>query len=195
MRAEFRFDALAHEYTDALTGEVLPHITGMLERAGYIDSEWYTPASQARGIGVHRLTADYDLGALDPARCDSVYRGWLLAHVAAMNALRPEILAVEEPIVHPVYRYGGRPDRVWKLNGIVGVPDLKSGQPEKSHPIQTALQAILVSTEVGLPAQSIARWGLYLKSNGKWKLVPHTDPADFHRAFDLIRRFTRAGAA
>ncbi len=93
---EFRFSSETHEYTDLLTGQIVPHITGILQATGWINDEWYTEESCERGTAIHKLTADYDLGALDVASCVSPYRGYLLSHVAAMNIIRPEILSVEE---------------------------------------------------------------------------------------------------
>jgi hypothetical protein len=185
--ALFRFDAERHEYVDLDTGAVLPHITGMLEATGWIDSTWYSDEDRDRGTAVHRLTADYDLDALDLASCVSPFRGWLLAHVNAVQIVRPQILAVEEPIVHPVYKYGGRPDRQVVIERAFGVWEGKTGRPEKSHAIQTALQAFLVALEHNLPAEMVRRWCVYLQDKGKWKLEEHTRRADFDEARRIIR--------
>lgn len=183
----FRFDADRHEYTDLRTGEVVPHITGMLEKTGWVDDTWLTEASKVRGTAVHALTAKYDLGAIDVLHCSGPHRGWLLAHAKAMATLRPEILAVEEPHVHAQLGFAGRPDRIWKLGGAAGTCDEKSGPPHKSHAIQTALQAILVAPVLGLPALGVLRWALYLKSSGKFQLVQHRDGRDFIEAHKVIR--------
>lgn len=192
---EFRFDAAAHEYYDLVTGELLPHITGILEETGWVDTTWFTDESSERGQAVHTLTADYDLGAIeDPVGVDSAFKGWLLAHVKAMSVLRPEILAVEQPLVHPVYRFGGRPDRDAILYGTRAVLELKSGAPHKAHPIQTALQAILVSHDAALPPETIQRFCLYLKRTGKFRLDQHRDRRDFDEAFALIHTCCRRAA-
>jgi len=189
---EFRFDAREHEYMELATGVVLPHITGMLERAGWIDDTWFTEESSSRGQAVHKLTADYDLGAIeDVTDCDSVFKGYLLAHVKAMSILRPTILAVEQPLVHPVYRYGGRPDRDVVIDGVRGVLEIKSGQKEKSHPIQTALQAILVSVECGIPAPGLSRRCAYYTPNGRFKIEEHKVKADFTEALKIIKECAR----
>lgn len=184
---EFYFDAGPHEYT-LKSGRVLPHITGMLERTGWIDDRWYTEESSERGTHVHKLTADYDLGALSPEQCVSRYRGYLLAHVEAMKIIRPEILEVETPRVHPGFLFGGRLDRVWKVYRQYTVGELKSGAEEKAHRIQTALQAILVSAEYGLPPEAWARMCLYLTPKGRFKLVQHDRRADFDEAYRIIRQ-------
>lgn len=184
----FRFDAAKHEYLDLSTGEEYPHITDMLESTGWTDHTWCTAESRIRGTAVHKLTADHDLGALDVPTCRSRYRGWLLAHVGAMNILQPEIVAVEEPLVHPTYRYGGRPDRVWRYDGAICIGEVKTGTYEKGHPIQTALQAILISVKYRIPAPAIGRFGLYLKESGRFKVEPFDDRRDIDEALRIIKR-------
>lgn len=191
----FRFDALAHEYIDMATRRVFPHITGMLMRTGWIDDTWFTEESSARGTAVHRLTADYDLGALDVASCVSRHRGYLLGHVRAMEILRPEIVDVEVPIVHPVYRFGGRPDRIVIVDGRRGVLEVKSALPAKSHAIQTALQAVLASTDAHLPPELLMRLCLYLRPNGKFSLIEHTNRGDFDQAWKIIHECCHVATA
>lgn len=194
---DFAFDAARHEYIDTLTGDVLPHITGLLDRGGYIDDRWYTEESCERGHQVHRLTADFDLGALeDPASLVSKYKGYLQGHIAAMKIIKPEWAHIEEPLASGRHRFGGRPDRVGRAYGMQSVLEVKSAVPDLvAHGIQTALQAILVSEELRLDPETITRFGLYLKPNGKWKLEQFRDTNDFVRAYDLIRRYCQGAAA
>jgi len=137
---------------------------------------------------VHRLTADYDLGALPVDDCVSKYRGYLLAHVACMKALRPVWEAIEEPVIHPAWRFGGRPDRVGTVQRQWTVLEVKSGVEAPSHAIQTALQCILVAPGHPLPAEQWRRLALYLKDNGRFKLIEHKNPLDFETAYQIIRR-------
>lgn len=184
----FRFDAGRHAYVALDAGEELPHITGMLQATGWIDDRWYTEESSARGTAVHALTAAFDLGALDPVACTSGYKGYLLGHVKAMSIVRPEWRHVEEPLVHPFHRFGGRPDRVGTIYGALGVLEGKSGDPEKSHQVQTALQAILIAPELGLAPAALVRYALYWKPNGRFKLEEHVRRQDFDEAWRVIKR-------
>lgn len=188
----FRFEPNGHVYTALDTGEIIPSITQMLGQAGVVDDTFYTEESSRRGTEVHALTSDFDLGALDPDACLSRYRGYLLAHVQAMKILRPEFVAIEEPAVHPVYRFGGRPDRVITLRGLKGVLEIKTtAHPEPSHALQTALQAILVAQDAELPPHMLQRLCLYLKPNGKFRLEEHTRRQDFTEAERVIKRCCR----
>lgn len=184
----FRFDPVNHEYF--LNDVQVPSITQMLEDCCYIDDTYFTAECAERGTMVHRLTADYDLGAIEqPASVENIWKGYLLAHVAAMRGMgRPAWTSIEQALCHPALRYGGRPDRVGKVWGAVSVVDLKTGGTYDWHGIQTALQAILVASEVNLPPTVIVRYGLNLKINGKYKLLEHKDVRDFDKAYDVIRR-------
>jgi hypothetical protein len=183
----FRFDATDHTYTDLATGEELQHVTGMLERTG-----WREPPrrdieeARDRGSYVHRRTADYDLG-LDVDRHVGPHAGYVRAYVAIVKLLRPVWEDIEVPRVHPHYRFGGRPDRVGTVIRLKAIGEIKTGALSRADPIQTALQAILVSSIGGLPPASYARFGFYLKPTGKFKVERFDDPRDLDEAFAVIR--------
>jgi hypothetical protein len=195
----FRFDASNHEYLNPLTGEVISHITELLERAGAIDDRWYTEESSVRGTAAHRLSVDYDLGAIDdPKDVESNVKAYFLAYVEAVRLIRPEYSSIEQARVHPVLRFGGRPDRGGLIYNARGVLEIKTGQvqsvsgparlTDKAHRLQTAMQAILIAPWFGpVPARELVRWVLYLKSNGKFSLRQHDDKRDFDEAQEIIR--------
>ena len=181
----FHFDSHNHRYS--VEGKEIPHITGMLLQVGLMDDTWFTEESCDRGTAVHDLTAAYDLGALDPRSLVSNYKPYVLAHVAAMNVLRPTMLAVEEPEVHPRHRFGGRPDRIAKVHKVLTVLEVKTGAKEKSHQIQTALQAILVAWRYGLQPQLLQRFALYYRRSGAYSLEPHKERRDYDEAYRVIK--------
>ena len=190
----FTFDPVEHVYAVAGTGERLPNITGLLERDGLIDTEWFTEESRIRGSAVHRLTADVDLGALEDvhslAGTDAKYSGWVQAHIKAMSLIRPaRFTHIEVPMAHEHWRFAGTPDRGAEVYGALSIIEIKSGDHEPAHEIQTALQAILFEQEWGIPAESIQRFGLYLKSNGKFKFQPFERRSDFDRARTIIHKY------
>ena len=196
-RAGFSFDHGRHEYWDSRTGEQIPHITGMLTRTGWVDDTWYTEESRERGSIVHWLCTQYDLGALDhdiatyrgsvEAGDPLPYAGYLLAYDAFTKAVRPQWNAIEIACVHPGFHFGGRPDRAGKIFGARCVLEIKTGGKEKAHLIQTALQAILLAGEGGLPAEHYVRYAVYLKPNGKAPLERFKDRGDFDKAYQVIK--------
>jgi hypothetical protein len=188
----FRFDADPHVYIDLETGAEVPHITGMLEATGWIDRQWFTEDASDRGTAVHKLTADYDLGALDIDRLVSRYRPWVLGYIYAMNVLRPEILSVEEPLImQRGLIWGGRPDRAVRVAGETGPLEVKSGDPHKSHEVQTALQAILLEQRLEVPAEYQARYCVYVRENGRAKVERHERRADIRNAREVISKCCR----
>lgn len=200
MTATMRFDAETHTYFHA--DRILPSITQMLDLEGLIDKRWYTEEARERGARVHALTAAFDLGALDDvAAVHDEDRGYLRAHINAMKTLRCRWVEVEEPRVSPELGFGGRPDRVGYLFGADTVLDLKTGEVEPWHDVQTALQVILVSSAPRTQSKDatqrfwkMPRWqrfGLILRPDGRFKLREHTKPRDFDKARAILRRWGR----
>jgi hypothetical protein len=121
----------------------------------------------------------------------------VLAHVKAMQLLRPEVIAVEEPEVHPYHRFGGRPDRVLKVAGVVTIYEIKTGVRSRpvrlwgewydAHQVQTALQAILVSWRYGLEPRMMQRMIGYYKKTGTQSVDLCRDQRDFDRAYRILK--------
>lgn len=186
----FHFDEANHTYT--LDGVVIPSVTQLLEKGGLVDgAAYFTEESRKRGTEVHRLCQNYDLGALDVNNFQSPYRGYVMAYVAAMKALKPEWHHIEEADVHFDFRFGGRPDRGGLVFGRMSAGELKSAAKAAHHAIQTALQAILFAQHWHIPAEMIQRLCFYLKSTGRFVIEEHTDPRDFLTARKLIREHCR----
>lgn len=189
----FSFDSHVHEYVDDATGAVLPHITGMLQQAGLVNTQWFKPEHSERGERVHRLCADLDMGVFasaDKVTSGDHVQGYLLAYQQARKDLGfAEWEHIEVPFVNWAWYFGGRPDRFGPVMGARSVLDIKSGVQTDAAPIQTALQAILLEPHVGLPAEGIPRYGLYLKKTGKYKLMPHVDPKEIDEARRILVKF------
>jgi hypothetical protein len=181
-----RFDEGDHAY---YLGDVrVPSITQMLNANGDINAVYFTEEARIRGSAVHALVASHALGALGRDEYEGPYRGYYLAAVDALAILRPKIHAVEEPNIHRAHRYGGRIDLDWELFGARGPCELKTGAKEKWHGTQTALQAILIEQETGIPATSLQRHALYLRKDGRYALhdFKPTLVSDFGAARNLI---------
>ena len=188
----FRFDAERHEYWALDTGEKLPHITGILEAAGRIDTRWFTQASRDRGTLVHDWTMDLDFKVLPSITDVSLdLRPYLYAYHLFTSIERPVMIAIEVPAVHSVFRFGGRIDRQVRMRKRAGVLEIKTGCVQRSHMLQTAMQAMLMSEETGIPPESLGRWTVYLSKVGKsgrgrFKLEEHLDPADFAEVRQIL---------
>lgn len=189
------FDPDSHTYVDLDRNETLPSVSSMLERCGLKGNYDELPERvrrriRERGKQVHQLTADYDHGAitLDALAGNWEYKPWLLAHVKAVQELRPSWLSIEMPIASEQYRYGVRPDRVAHIDKATSVVEIKSGSEEDWHGVQTALQCIALSPMLLLPPHLIRRYGWYLSKEGRCRVIEFVDRADFDQAFEVIAR-------
>jgi len=197
MSSTFSFDSHVHEYIDDQTGAVMPHITGMLEQAGKVNAQWFKPEHCHRGERVHRLTADLDMGVFASAK-DLIagdVLGYIHAYERFLAELAPEWEHIEVPFVNWTWYFGGRPDRYGLVQGAKSLCDIKSGIETPAARIQTALQAILLEPHVGLPAEGIPRYALYLKKTGRYKLKPHTDMKELDEARRILGEFAGRRAA
>lgn len=187
------FDPADHLYRDE-TGRVRPSITALLEMAGEVDTDFFTVEGRCRGTAVHALCLDYDLDAItlrdvDACPINRQYRGYLAGWDAIRQVMKPTWEFLEQDFLHPAApRFGGRPDRGGEIGRVKSTMEIKSGAPEKSHALQTALQAILFSGQWRIPAVTIRRYVAYLKADGKHRVEEFTRRADFDRAYDILRR-------
>ena len=183
----FSFDAADHVYR---IGDVrVPSITQLLKLSGHVDDRYYTEESRQRGTAVHELTKDFDLGALTLPSLDSLHRGYVLGYIAACEALKPAWDQIEEPDVHPTFRFGGRPDRIGTVMGRQTVCEVKSGVKAKHHAIQVAMQTILISWRVGLAPEHWQRLCLYVRRTGRFSVEVHDNPRDFDEAYRILKEY------
>lgn len=112
---------------------------------------------------------------------DVAGRGYLAAFLKFLRECRFELAVengiklAEKGICHPFYGYAGRFDIAGFVNGKRAVVDVKTGLPMPWHGPQIA------SYVLGLwgGPEDVDRYGLYLKSNGTYKLKPYEDVSDF----------------
>lgn len=170
MTAALTFDPQAHEYR--VGPRVLLSVTQILQRAGLIDTTWYTPESATRGRYVADATAMYDAGELDQDELDPALKPYVEAW-AAFRLQAPFVIEqAEQPLHSEIYGFAGTPDRVGLMGGAPCVLDIKTGAPERWHALQLAAYSMLI----GIPG--LQRFGLYLSADGKWTSRRYSDPND-----------------
>lgn len=186
-----RFEEEGHRYFDERDRRI-PGITDLLTLGDLIDDTWFTEESSVRGKVVHDITAKMDLGELEPEEVklvDSGYKGYVMAWGLLMALAPHDWQDIEVPRSRPDLGFAGRCDRGGRIYELAGPTEIKTGEFTKAHPVQTALQAILLEPVLSIPAELQRRHCAYLKPNGKFKLVEFTDPADIVLARALIRKY------
>lgn len=147
-------------------------VTGIIKAAGLMGQQWSDEWGMDRGTAVHKAAELDDRGDLDPETVDPMVAGHLAGWRKFRAEAAPEILAVEEEVIHEQYGYRGRLDRRVKLTGVEGILDIKCGQPAAWHPIQLAGYALTFH-------RPLARWGLYLPGDGNFRLREYRDRNDY----------------
>lgn len=168
------FDADKHEYR--WNGRVIPSVTTVIKSLGLTNADWYTDDARDRGQMVHLATALDDRGELDESTVDERIAGYLDAwrHWRKVSGLVAEF--IEQPVYSAELDYAGTPDRVGIANGLPTIVDIKNGQPECWHPLQTAAYAIACYGFYA--ARGVQRLVVYLSETGAYRTRTHSDMSD-----------------
>ena len=142
---EVHFDEGAHIYT--VEGVPRPNVTGILDQANLVDSDWFTEESRIRGSAVHAATHYYDEDDLpEEWMATSKYAGYVRGWIKFREEFGFVPQIIERPMFHPVLGYCGKPDRVgcFKRGSVVEqdiLIDIKTGAEYDWHFVQTAAYA------------------------------------------------------
>ena len=177
MPSELAFDATAHAYT--VDGRRVPSVTQVLELAGLVDKRWFTDFARDRGTYVHQLLELHDTGDLDEASIDPQLAPYLDAWTAACRDLGARWSHVEHRMADATLGVAGTLDRFGVLAGKPTIADIKTGAAEDYIGIQLAGYAYLAElTGLAPSARRVRRVGVFLKSDGSYRLVEYADRTD-----------------
>jgi hypothetical protein len=154
-----QLDRETHKYSPNL-----PSVTQILKSVGIIDDSFYTEEGRERGKLVHLACEYYDQGDLDEESLDPQIKGYVDAYKNFRALTKWEFEWIEIPLSDKAHLYAGTPDRVL-LSRPRRLVDLKSGEFQRSHPIQLAAYV----AALGDPF-SYSRYGLYLKNDGNFSI-------------------------
>ena len=185
------FNEAKHEYS--LDGEIIPGVTTII-------NDLYTPGpddeameiARDRGTKVHKACELYDLNVLDLEDLDPVLQPYLNAWIQFRSDTGVSIIEIERLVYHPKFRYAGKLDRVAMLNGKISVIDIKSSTVMlkltglQLAAYQAAYNASIAGTD--LP-EATERYGLQLRADGKYRLVPYTDKTEFNVFIGCLNRY------
>lgn len=158
-----------HEYT--VDGRRLPSVTEVLKGVGIIDTSqpWYTPYQRDRGKAIHLACEMLDTpgdGGLDWASMDARIIGYVRAWQTFLMESGAKVLNVERKLWSAEHGFAGTLDRVLWWNGLRTVVDIKTGQSEPWHALQTAAYQIL-------DGAATERACVYLRPDGKFRVGVH----------------------
>jgi hypothetical protein len=167
-------------------GQPVLSVTQILTLNGRIDKQWFTEESRERGTAVHAATEKFDRG--ETAVLPDEWRGYVAAYAKFLATVRPTYEASEVAATSVTMQFGGRMDRLCSdLFGHPAILDLKTGPPSPWHGQQLAGYNTLRPTG--------ARYALYLKRDGKYRLMAYDDPMDHRKfMFDLAAAYGQVTA-
>ena len=177
------FDEEPHSYT--VKGIKVLSVTQTIALAGLGPDFFLVPPAvlkmaQDRGSAVHLACAFMDAGELDWSTVDPRIIGYVKAYEKFRKECPMKTVAIEKKLSAMIgpYQLAGTPDLIGFIKGRRAVVDLKTSQTmSKSMGLQTAAYRLLWC--YSNPRQLLHdRYGLQLKKDGTYKLIPHEDPDD-----------------
>lgn len=171
------FDKKLHTYTK--NGRNLPSVTTIINdcdpNAFYRVPLEVMEKARQRGNAVHTLTEYYDKGILDESTIDPELQGYFDAYLKFLSDMNPEYDMIEKMVDSEMHGFAGTLDRTGEMQGYEFLLDIKSGCKSRWCGVQTSAYAKTIADNVFRK-----RFGLYLKSDGKYDLVEYSDPMDFN---------------
>lgn len=178
------FDPVEHAYT--LGEKRLPSVTQTL--APLIDYSQVPKAvlerAQQLGTAVHRLTELYDLDDLDTENLSQELMPYLTAWMRFRAETRfvPEL--IEQRYHHPALNFAGTLDRTGLINGRRAVIDIK--KMLRLGPVIGVQLAAYKELCIRNSVQIEDRYGLGLRADGTYRLVPFNDKGDWPVFLSLL---------
>ncbi len=169
IRSLLAYDDSNHEYFIADQKKiVVPSVTQLMRLTGVIGEDDYKPSPiyMVRGTDVHAMTELADDGQYLPEMLLEEYRPFMAAYQQFLDEHDIEYIDREQMIFSDDFFYAGRFDRLWKVDGVLMLTDIKSGYSARWHRIQlVAYQTAL--EDVGIKVQGLS--DLYLTKEGTYQ--------------------------
>lgn len=181
------FEPTTHQYRE--DGKLLPSVTQVLQWAGYFNPRFFQAAASRRGTLVHEATAELDRG---DSRLNDFNRsklgGFLLAWELWKRKVKPEMMAVEKIVGGLEVGCAGTVDRLVRIDGMVYVVDLKTGNPAAWHRLQLAGYCHCLQ-------ESYRRMTVYLNAIGQFRFKVFEDSrevVEFREALRMVQSWQAA---
>lgn len=165
-----QFDEATHTYT--VDGKVVPSVTQVLKSAGLIDARWFNQGARDRGRIVAIAIELHSKNNLQYV--PDGYQGYVDAWEKFLAETGFVPREVEQPRYEQILGYAGTPDTEGDLWELPSVIDIKTGCDAPHYPIQTVGYSGFWHRS---PRR--ARYCLFLKEDGSYKLRTHGNPRDW----------------
>jgi len=184
---EFHFDRERHIYT--LDGVIIPSITNILHvfsdrELSHVPDQDVVEEARKRGQQAH-----LDIERFNKGLCDQFESGHTMAWAKFCEDTGFKPTHVEHSTYHPGLRFGCTIDVLGTLpDGRQFLPDVKTGSKYKYLPLQTAGQAMALSSH-GICPRDVLRANVYIKPKGEgysYTIDLHENEGDFEALKNYI---------
>lgn len=163
-----------HKYT--VDGARVPGFTEICLALGIIQpSPFYTEDGRKQGTAIHSWMLFLAQGNTAKIQPEQEIAGRIEGFKKFLYESRFKFLGGEDIQFEPNLRYCCKPDLYGQLGTTNVVIEVKRGAVMKSHLIQTVAQSLALKAG-GFRVH--ARYALYLKDSGDYRLIEHTDKED-----------------
>jgi len=176
------FDEENHLYKE--DGVIIPSVTQCIKEAGlidlsFVDKELLEYKSDV-GNKIHKTTELFDHGNLDESTLHPLLAGFLGAWKKFIWDYQFNSLHIELAMIHPLYRYAGRIDRIGTIIDKITIAqvDIKTGVHHHSYAIQSAGYTELYNYGKPKKEQIRRRLTVYLREDGTYEVREHKNPND-----------------
>lgn len=157
------------DHTYWLGEEEIPGVTDVITDARLVNHEWATDFARDRGSEVHKAIHYWLEGDLDLDTLPEMYQGYLAAARRAIDELELEVIASEQRVFHPVYRYAGTADLIARrAEGVVMIDFKTAFDPPPATALQVAAYAEAWQHMTGEEVSD--QWSIGLSSEGRYRL-------------------------
>ena len=165
------FDEETHTYT--CDGAKVPSVSTIINDLLGSDYSKIDPFYAERGTAVHKAIELHLQGELDESSLDEHVQPYFNGFKKFQKETGFEVESTELKIFSKDLWFAGTLDLIGQIDGKKYLVDIKTGQKQKWHSIQTAGYAI------GYGDQKIKRGCIYVKKNETYALHAHSSQADF----------------
>lgn len=174
------FEEETHTYKT--NGIKVPSVTQILKEAGLIDLSFVDKEileyKSDLGTKVHTTTELYDQNNLDVDSLHPILKGYLDGWIKFRKDYDFTPTLMEIALIHPLYKYAGKIDRIGTIRKDTVQVDLKSGVHHHSYAIQSAGYTELYNYGKPKKEQIKKRYTVYLKGTGEYEVREHKNPND-----------------
>ncbi len=182
-----------------LDGKQIPSVTEIIQKIGLSNFDGIPKAILDRkarlGKSIHKTLEYFDNNILDEEKLHPTLKMYLDGWKLFLKQFKPEIIAVEKKFYHNKFHYAGTVDRIFKFSDNYYIIDIKTGDENKYHRVQTAAYKDLAENQDEYKKIKFKRMIVYLIPE-QYRIIEHKNDREDLNVFLsclTIYNFTKKG--